>query len=135
MTEPAPRYRLTSPSPALEREEQAALMQWARSQERRYPPLARLIAIPNGMAASSIGEARRMKAQGMKPGVPDLILPYPRGGKAGLWIEMKRRDGGSLSADQQSWLHYLNNVGYHAVVAKGWEAARKIIIDYLENSS
>lgn len=132
MTESATRYRLTA-TQASEREEQTALMQWAQSQERHYPPLAKLIAFPNGMAASSIVEARRMKAQGMKPGVPDLILPFPCGGKAGLWIEMKRRDGGRLSSDQRIWLDYLNEVGYHAAVAKGWEDASKIIIDYLEN--
>lgn len=131
MTESAPRYRLTAPPPALERDEQIALMRWARVCEGTYPALKWLIAIPNGLAASSRGEAARMKAQGMKSGVPDLLLPYPCGGYAGLWIELKRRSGGKLSAPQQDWLTYLGHVGYCAVCCRGWDEARERIEAYL----
>lgn len=131
MSERAPRYRLTASPPALERDEQIALMRWARVCEGTYPALKWLIAIPNGLAASSRGEAARMKAQGMKPGVPDLVLPYPCGGYAGLWIELKRRTGGRLSAEQREWLAYLNGVGYVARRCDGWDEAREQIIAYL----
>lgn len=33
-------------------------------------------------------------------GVPDIFLPAPRGGYAGLFIEMKRRKNGRVSIDQ-----------------------------------
>lgn len=112
-------------------DEQAVLLDWAQAQSPAYPALQRLLAIPNGLAASSIGAARRMKAQGMKAGVPDLLLPYPVAPYAGLWIELKRRSGGRLSSVQRDWLAYLAAVGYRAEVCRGWWAARTVILDYL----
>lgn len=127
-----PPFRLTAPLPG-EAEEQAALMTWARSPlvRHQYPGLEFLIAIPNGLAASSIGAARLMKEQGMTAGVPDLFLPYPWGGYHGLWIELKRRQGGRLSPEQRRWLDALNRVGYLAEVCRGWDAARETLLAYL----
>ena len=129
MTRP---FRLTAQC-ADEAHEQAALFAWARSALvlRQYPALRFLAAIPNGLAASSIGAARRMKEQGMTAGVPDLVLPVAAGGYHALWIEMKRRTRGRVSAEQKCWLEYLNRAGYRAVVCGGWDAAREEILQYL----
>lgn len=41
-----------------------------------------------------------------------------------LWIEMKRQEGGRLSAAQKDWIAYLEEVGHTVIVGRGWEDAR-----------
>lgn len=81
-------------------------------------------------------------AEGVKAGVPDLFLPVPKFIsastmlKAGLYIELKRPKGqrnaeGKTSAIQDEWITYLSEA-YSVNVCIGWEAARDVILDYLE---
>ena len=51
--------------------------------------------------------------------------------KNGLFIELKRIDGGRVSAAQMTWIQNLSDQGYRAVVCNGWECAAKVIGDYL----
>lgn len=92
--------------------EQQAVVEWALW--KGLP----LLHIPNG-GWRSAATAARLKAEGVRPGVPDLMLPVASGGYHGLWIEMKRRDGGRVSAKQREWLDLLNANGYRAVVCHG----------------
>lgn len=114
-----------------EAQEQKALFEWAEYAKGRHPELALLYHIPNE-ARRSYALGREMKAQGLKSGVPDLCLPVPRGGFGALYIEMKRRKEGRLSDNQRGWLKGLKRVGNRAVVCKGWEEARDVILDYLK---
>lgn len=123
-------FRLTLPVPS-EASEQTALLQWTAMAQQHYPALRWLLAIPNGLAASSPGAARRMKEQGMKAGVPDLFLPAPVPPYAGLWIEMKNRNGGRVSDAQRIWHTYLREAGYQVEVCRGWEEARRALLAYL----
>lgn len=120
---------------ASEHDEQAALIAWADQMVMlgRYPILARLHAIPNGGKRDKV-TAVRLKETGVRPGVPDLFIPWPNGKYFGLWIEMKA-EGGKLSKVQREWIEYLNEVGYLAVVCYGWESARDEIIRYLEGEA
>ena len=86
-----------------EGQEQATLMSWAGMQSCVYPELGLLFHIPNGGSRSK-AEAGRFKAEGVKAGVPDLFLPVPRGEYHGLFIELKRRQGGRVSDEQKDWL-------------------------------
>lgn len=113
-----------------EHAEQAALVRWAALQARTTPELALLLAIPNGGARNAITGAR-LKREGVRPGVPDLFLPVARGGRHGLFLELKRRRGGSVSADQRAWLRDLAGQGYHVAVCRGWDEAREAIAQYL----
>lgn len=61
-----------------ESEEQVTLFSWARMKEEKYPELRLLYHIPNGGSRNQI-EAKHLKAQGVKSGVPDLCLPVARG--------------------------------------------------------
>jgi hypothetical protein len=126
-------FRLTARRP-LEHEEQSALFAWARIEARRDARLELLHAIPNGMAVSSIAEARRAKRTGRKAGVPDMCLPVPAKGFHGLYIELKRTGGTAcdVKPEQSRWLEALNGHGYRAVVAYGWEEAVAMIKAYLE---
>lgn len=57
--------------------EQTCLFRWAALESGAHPELALLHAIPNGGKWSK-SEAARMKAAGVKPGVPDMFLPVAR---------------------------------------------------------
>lgn len=113
-----------------EAQEQAALFEWARRMEGKYPPLALLYAIPNG-GSRHLVEAMHLKEQGVKSGVPDICLPVPNPVYTALYIELKRKDGGRVSDAQRGWLRALNRVGCKAVVCCGWDEAREVILEYL----
>ena len=99
----------------------------------QYPELALLFHIPNG-GRRDAAEAANLKKQGVKPGVPDLFLPVPRGDYHGLFIELKRRDGGRLSETQKGWLLALERQGYAAVVCHGARDAVDVLIKYLREA-
>ena len=61
-------------------------------------------------------------SQGMLKGCPDLFLPEYR-----LFIEMKRRDGGVVSLEQQKVHKILKSMGYEVVVCHGAKSAWQII--------
>lgn len=114
----------------LEDNEQILLFEWATLQSCKYPELELLFHIPNG-GKRNAQEAARFKRMGVKPGVPDLMLPVPRNGYHGLWIEMKSPKG-KTSKNQKDMLEKLNKQRYKAVVCFSWEEAAQIIKDYLE---
>jgi len=100
--------------------EQRQLVQWAR----RYPWGQLLFHIPN--------ENHHHDTDiGVRSGVPDLFLPVPMGGRHGLFVEMKRTDGGRLSEAQRRWLGWLSELGYEAVCCHGCEEARDAIVRYM----
>ena len=113
-----------------EGEEQARLFSWCRMQEWQHPELGLLFHIPNGGSRNK-AEAGRFKAEGVKAGVPDLMLPVARGGHHGLFIEMKRQDGGRVSKEQKDWMDRLQAQGFEAVVCRGWEGAAEALLRYL----
>lgn len=88
-----------------------------------------LFAIPNGGSRDK-REAARMTAQGVKRGVPDLMIPRAAGKYHGLFIEMKREKGSTTSDEQKEWIALLSREGYLARVCKGFDAARETIEAY-----
>ena len=112
-----------------EHEEQKAFMTLAECLlPSEFRPL--LWATPNA-AKRSPKTASIMLAEGLKSGVPDLFLAIPCGGKAGLFIEMKRRRGGTVSAEQKAYLALLRKMGYRAEVCRGCDEALAVFKDYL----
>jgi hypothetical protein len=107
-----------------EHQHQVTVASWALVNERRYPELALLHAIPNG-GQRDVRVARKMKLEGVKPGVPDMNLPVPRGGYTGLWIEMKSGKNG-VTVPQAIWRQKLVEQGH--VVAVCWSADVAILI-------
>ena len=114
--------------------EQIALFQWARLQARAWPELALLHHIPNG-GYRIPAEAKRLQAMGVRAGVPDLCLPVPRGCYHGLYIEMKRTDGGRVRPDQRGWLDALREQGFRAEVCHGFDEARICIEEYMREGA
>ena len=112
-----------------EHQEQSMLIAWARMTESTWPELALLHAIPNG-GHRHIAVAVRMKAEGTKPGVPDVCLPVARGCFHGLYIEMKF--GKNVpSKNQKRWIDLLNEQGYYVDVCYSAERAIEVIAEYL----
>ena len=110
--------------------EQIRLIQWTKRNLDECGDLFGLFAIANG-GHRHIATASRLKLSGVKPGVPDLMLPVSRHGKHGLFIEMKRKDGGQLSNHQRNWALFLRNQNYACVKANGFEEAKAILKKYL----
>ena len=118
----------------LEAEEQRALFSWAALQAGRYPELRFMYHVPNG-GKRNAREAALLKAEGVKSGVPDIVLPAPRKPFHGLYIELKRQKSGTVSEDQKKYLEYLSLAGYRAVVCRGWMQARDEIMSYLKGEN
>jgi hypothetical protein len=113
-----------------EHDHQVFLMQWARLQTKAMPDLALLFAIPNG-GKRHIGVARKLKAEGATAGIPDLFMASARNGYHGLFIELKTEKG-RVSEPQKYWIRLLAAQGFKVEVCYGWDAARVVLIEYLE---
>ena len=116
-------------NPKSEADHQKNVMRWSMIVREVYPDLALLYHIPNGGARNEI-EAKHLKEQGVKRGVPDLCLPVARGSYHGLYIELKTLTG-RVSADQNYWQLKLIENGYFATVCRGWESAISVLEWYL----
>ena len=118
-----------------EHAEQAALFRWAALASGVHPELRLMFHVPNGGARSK-ATAGRLKAEGVRAGVPDICLPVPRNGLGALYIELKRsatpgKPRGRVSESQRDWLGALQAAGNCVAVAYGWEQARGVIERYL----
>lgn len=108
---------------------QMAIILWASLNKNKYPDLKWLYHVPNGGSRHK-AEAAKLKAMGMKSGVPDLHLPVRRGSYSGLIIELKVGKG--VTSDfQDEWIAHFIRQAYRVEVCYGWEAAVKVIEEYL----
>ena len=116
-----------------EHKEQVALMQWWRLQCKRYGVAEHLLfAIPNGGARNVVTGAI-LKAEGVRPGVPDLFLAVSRGPFYGMFIEMKRVHNGRLFESQRLFSIDLTRQGYENHVCYGWIQAKECIEEYMQH--
>lgn len=111
-----------------EADEQTALFQWAALMRGRLPGIELMYHVPNG-GSRHPAEAARLKAQGVKAGVPDICLPVPQGEKHGLYIELKAGKG-KPTEKQKAWIAALREQGYAAGVCHGWRHAASVICRY-----
>lgn len=114
----------------IEHQHQCAVIRWFDLQYKDYR--GRLYASPNG-GKRNLMVAMKLKAEGVRPGVPDLMLPVPSNGYHGLYIEMKKPKG-KATESQLDWIDFLNGQGYLALVCCGFDEAKAAIEKYLQNS-
>ena len=76
------------------------------------PELKLAFAIPNG-GFRGWNAGKKLKAEGVKRGVPDIFIPVSRNNYHGLFIEMKRSDG-KESPEQTQYIKSLIEQGYFA---------------------
>jgi hypothetical protein len=62
----------------------------------------------------AIGTAMKMKRAGYVRGFPDIIIPEPRHGYFGLFVELKADTG--TSTPQKEWHKILKEKGYEVIV-------------------
>jgi hypothetical protein len=118
---------------ATEHQEQAALMAMCAALEGQHPEIALLYAIPNG-GHRHVAVAARLKAEGVKAGVPDLHLPVARGRWHGLYLELKVGRN-KPTPEQAQWHERLRAQGYAVVVCYGADQALTALQRYLEWST
>ena len=125
-----------------EREESMKIMAWARLMvSTGHEPRLRLLRCGFEGLRLSMGVRMQMKRQTVSTGWPDLFLAVPRrydvrGDTAtfqfcGLFIELKRVKGGSVSSEQAIMIGDLQSLGYKAIVCRGADAAISEIKRYL----
>ena len=90
--------------------------------------------VPNGsfLSGGKMQRARQMKnlkAEGLKSGVPDLVILL-EGGKL-LFIEMKRVKLSTTSKEQKEWQERLKVLGFSAHICNGAGEAIDTIEKYL----
>lgn len=114
-----------------EHQEQALFFQLARTLRKEFPELDYLLfAIPNG-GKRYLKTALLLKEEGVKSGVPDIFCAMPKNGEHGLWIEMKRSRGGTVSKSQKLMREMLRAQNYRVVVANKAEKAFAALKAYL----
>lgn len=113
-----------------EEQEQQAVMEWASYMAGRYPELSLLHHVPNGGSRNRL-EAAKLKRMGVKAGVPDLVLPVPRGGYAGAYIEMKVGRN-TTTEKQREWGKRLKEQGYYVKVCYSAREVEEVLEKYLK---
>lgn len=108
------------------------------------PELKWLHAIPNGAnyGDDEVGkriQGGKMKAEGLRKGVLDILLPVRRGNYSGLYIEMKKPALKSVkdpwngfSEEQRAFAIFVINEGYGVVACYNWLEAVENIEAYLK---
>jgi len=108
----------------------------------QYPHVMFTCDLASGMKLT-IGQAVKVKRMRSERAWPDLFIAEPRGLCAGLFIELKREGvklkkcNGDYSSDhiweQERVLSKLNCKGFETYFAVGFDEAKKIIDNYLNN--
>lgn len=101
--------------------EQADFFEQAHWEQKRYPDIQMAFHVPNG-GHRSWKTAKKLKKQGVKSGVPDIVVPIVTTLYPGLYIEMKAEDG-TMEPQQQYYAAFLAQQGYLVAVAWDWESA------------
>ncbi len=78
----------------------------------------------------SKGEAGKLKAMGVKKGVPDILLPMPWRGYSGLAVELKSQEG-KLTPEQADWLDQAKQGGYLTAVCRDLECFIAVAKNFL----
>lgn len=120
-----------------EEQEHIAFMDWAR-----LHPICKdyLIHIPNGGSRHPL-EAKKLKRMGVKAGVSDFFLAYPKLSiegdgfpkgviSCGMWMELKTK-GGKLTITQNNWLARMQIQRYFCYIAYGCDDAIEKVKTYL----
>ncbi len=112
--------------------------------------------VPNGTQLGG-GRTRRaqymasLKAQGLKPGVSDIVIAYPVElndrqyiGSHGAYIELKRvveaypgpaALKSAVRPEQLEWLELMESVGYWVAIAYGREDFKELVNSYLRSET
>lgn len=111
-----------------EHTEQVALVEAIAWHANQRPALRLLYAIPNGGQRHK-ATAGKLRAEGVKAGVPDLCLPVARGGYIGCYLEGKVK-GGRVRPEQRAWLAALAAEGHFTAVFWSADEGLELLLRY-----
>lgn len=107
---------------------QASIIAECNLRANQNPIWGKIFAVPNG-GDRNLLVAKKLKAEGVRRGVPDLMLLAPRRGYHGLVIELKV--GRNRPTQEQSeWLQWFASQGYYAVTAYDDSAVAIAVIEW-----
>lgn len=109
-----------------EHQTQAAFFDWLQRQKIEGVDLA--YAVPNG-GQRHPAVAAKLKKEGVKAGVPDVMLPIARGGFIGLAIEFKHGDG-NPTKEQRERINSMQKEGWCVCICWDWVAASRVVVGY-----
>ena len=112
----------------IEHTEQTKFVMRARCM---HPDLL-IFAVPNG-GKRDPREAARLKAEGVLPGVPDIVVARAASGYHGLYLEFKTPTG-RTSAKQQAVIAQLVDEGYRVEIVRSAEDAWTVLEGYLTHN-
>jgi hypothetical protein len=121
----------TSKVTISEHQIQSAFFKIVAMQERVYPMLKIMFAVPNA-AKRSMALASMLKAEGMRSGVPDVMFPYNNGKYNGLALEFKSAKG-KPTENQLLWIASLQKYGWDCYIVNNSESAWNYVLDYIKN--
>lgn len=104
---------------STESAETIGFVTWFR---QRYPGV--LIFHIGNERKCSMATGKRLKAEGIVAGIPDLFIP-----EWNLWVEMKK-PGGKLSQAQKEIIAYLEGIGHTVIVGHGARNASEKILEF-----
>lgn len=107
---------------------QASLFAEIDLRAKQDPIWATCFAIPNG-GHRDVRVAKKLKAEGVKPGVPDLMWPIVRGRYHGLFMELKVKPN-KPTALQEAFIFLLQYQGYFVATVYDDPAEAMKILDW-----
>ena len=109
---------------------QIGFLRWV---EATYPEIAPLVMASAGGMRTSLSQAVKMKSMGYRKGTPDIFVAVPKGGRHGLFLELKA-SGGKASPEQKMMIANLQTQGYAAAVVVGFEQVKATLTAYLSQT-
>lgn len=125
----------------LESEEQQKLFRWwYQLKGAKIIPAHYMMYRNHNTQFATMAQQGRMKAEGSKPGIPDVFLAIPKDVYGGCYIEMKSpthkpkriSSKGGLSDIQIVVIQDLKKSGYRVEVCYSALEAQNIVLDYLQ---
>lgn len=112
-----------------EEQEQTAVVEYLEMLKKQGKVLL-FSAVPNNTYTRSWNQRRKAKAEGVRKGVPDLIIVTK---DKVLFLEMKRAKGTYPRPEQKEWLKVLDGKEVVSDWAKGFDEAKEKIDEVLKN--
>jgi len=116
-------------SPQKEHDIQATYFRILEWNVAKFPYLRFIFAIPNG-GHRHIAVARKMKAEGVKRGVPDIFVPISNKYN-GLYLETKT-DKGTQTKEQKEFEAFLISQGYSYCLCRSTDELITATEQYLQ---
>lgn len=110
--------------------EQVSFFDEAAIRANQDPRWSMIFAIPNGGIRHKV-TAGKLKAEGVKAGVPDIFVAVPSFRYPGLFIEMKFGKN-KPSKKQMYWINWLRIQGYWVAVCYSAAEAIETVTRYFE---